>query len=391
MQYVLAVLFLTLTLGTNAWAQLFVSPESVPAAQKFTKKTLTSGLHHPWGMTWLPDGTLLITERSGEVRRFTNGTLQKQPVPGAPKALSIGQGGLLDIAAHPEFSRNRLVYFTLSTGSRDANRTTLARAVFTGKTFSNVETLFKVSQTKSGGQHFGSRLVWLPDGTLLMSIGDGGNPPSRVDGVLSRLLAQSPQSHLGKVLRLNADGTPANNTPAPQGENPLPELFSTGHRNIQGFAYDPIRNTIWATEHGALGGDELNNIAAGSNYGWPSATFSKEYLTGWDISEHTTLPDMTDPELVWMSAIAPSGLAVYTGDIYAGWKGDLFAGGLRDQSVRRIRLDTSGTVIGEEIIRIGQRVRDVRQGPDGYLYILTDESDGKLIRLEPSETTDPNP
>lgn len=370
--------FMVLALALAAHAAPFMSPEQVPSARGYKKVELADGLAHPWAMTWLPDGAMLITERPGGVRLFRDGRLREARISGSPKVLVLGQGGLLDISLHPDFERNRLVYFTLATGTRQANRTTLARAVYEGGYFRDVQELFKVSQTKSGGQHFGSRLAWLPDGTLLMSVGDGGNPPVRVDGVLSRTLAQDPISNLGKILHLNYRGAL------------LDKYYSMGHRNVQGLAYDPLRDTVWASEHGALGGDELNRIEQGGNYGWPEATYSREYFGG-EITPHTTLPGKVDPALVWRSGIAPSGLMVYTGERFPEWKGDLFAGGLRDQSVRRIKLDAAGRVTGEEIIRIGSRVRAVAQGPDGLIYILTDESDGRLLRLEPSDVTDPNP
>lgn len=377
MRFIISVLFMLL-LTVPVGAEPFMSPDQVKSASGYRIVELAGKLTHPWSMTWLPDGSMLITERPGHVRHFKDGKLLPREVAGSPKVLVLGQGGLLDISLHPDFEKNRLVYFTMATGTRQANRTTLARAVYEGGYFRDVQEVFKVTQEKSGGQHFGSRMVWLPDGTLLMSIGDGGNPPVRVDGVLSRTLAQDPLSNLGKVLHLNYRG------------DMLDKYYTMGHRNVQGMAWDPIRRTVWVSEHGASGGDELNKLVAGGNFGWPKATFSKEYIGG-SISEHTSLPGMEDPALVWLGGIAPSGLAVYTGDKFPQWRGDLFAGGLRDQSVRRIRLDASGRVTGEQIIRIGARVRDVRQGPDGFLYLLTDESDGRLLRLEPSNEAAPNP
>lgn len=387
---ILLVMFLTFLLCNPVYASPFMSPEAVSSAKLFHKNIIADGLDHPWGMVWLPDGSMLVTQREGAVRHLNaDGSIRTREVTGVPEVLSSGQGGLLDISLHPDFSENGFVYFTAATGTRLSNRTTLMRARLDGKRFVDVKELFRVSQNKVGSQHFGSRLVWLPDGTFLMSIGDGGNPPVMVGGTLSRNLAQDGKSHLGKVLRFDAEGRPVEGAfPA---DAALPEVYSMGHRNIQGLVYDSIRKMIWASEHGALGGDELNRIQPGGNYGWPKVTFSKEYLGSLEISPYTTLPGKIDPELVWMNGIAPSGLALYTGDLFPDWKGDLFAGGLRDQSVRRIILNDAGRVQGEEIIRIGQRVRDVRQGPDGYLYVLTDESDGKLIRISPSKETDPNP
>jgi glucose/arabinose dehydrogenase len=221
--------------------------------------------------------------------------------------------------------------------------------------------------------------LWLPDGTMLVSIGDGGNPPVQAEGVLSRFHAQMVGSHIGKVLRLNDDGSAAAGNPIAAREGAAPEVWTMGHRNIQGMALDPETGRVWATEHGARGGDELNLLAAGKNYGWHLVTFSREY-SGPAISNKTTMPGMEDPKAVWTPCIAPSGLVFYTGDAIPAWKGDLFAGGLVGQQIRRVMLD-GDRVVGQETLRFDQRVREVRQGPDGFMYVLTDERDGKLTRI----------
>jgi glucose/arabinose dehydrogenase len=245
--------------------------------------------------------------------------------------------------------------------------------------------IFEVNTKKFGNQHFGSRLLWMPDGTLLVSIGDGGNPPIRLEGDWIRKQAQNRASHLGKVLRIRDDGSAPSDNPFTASSDANPLVWTYGHRNIQGMAYDPLRSLVWVSEHGALGGDELNAIRSGENFGWPTVTFSREYYDRSKISPHTTKPGMVDPVLVWMTAIAPSGLTLYTADRFPRWRGDLLAGGLKSQDIRRIDLDAAGRVVGQSALRIGQRVRDVRQGPDGLLYVLTDESSGSLIRLEPVE------
>ena len=245
--------------------------------------------------------------------------------------------------------------------------------------------IFEVSTAKSGGQHFGSRMSWLPDGTLLVTVGDGGNPPVTLKGGWIRKQAQNRDSHLGKVVRIRDDGSVPADNPLVGVTDAQPVVWSFGHRNIQGIVFDPLRNVVWASEHGALGGDELNRLQGGQNYGWPAVTYSREYVGGIKISDDTSRPGMQDPLVVWMSAIAPSGLALYTGKPFPRWHGDLFAGGLRSQDIRRIDLDASGRVRGQTSLRIGQRVRDVRQGPDGLLYVLTDETDGSLMRLVPVE------
>lgn len=351
--------------------------------QGYRQTTVVEGLERPWGMAWLPDGTMLITEKAGRLRLLRNGVLEPTPIAGVPEVMSAGQGGLLDVSLHPRFAENRLVYLTYAHGTPDANRTRLARARFDGKALQDLRVIFEVSQTKPDTQHFGSRILWLTDGTMLVAFGDGGNPPVRLEGDLIRKQAQNLRSRLGKIVRLNDDGSIPRDNPLVANANADPAIWSYGHRNTQALAFDPGTQRVWQTEHGARGGDELNLVEAGKNYGWPIVTHSQEYAGG-EISQERSRPGMVDPKVFWTPAIAPSGLAFYTGDRFPAWKGNLFAGGLVSQDVRRIELDAAGTVLKQEAIGIGQRVRDVRQGPDGLLYILTDESNGKLIRLEPT-------
>jgi aldose sugar dehydrogenase len=243
--------------------------------------------------------------------------------------------------------------------------------------------IFEVPHTKPSTQHFGSRMTWLPDNTLLVSIGDGGNPPVQLEGDLIRRQAQNLQSNLGKIIRMNDDGAIPQDNPFATYGNAGAKIWSYGHRNIQGLTKDPTTQRIWSTEHGSRGGDELNLIEGGKNYGWPLVTYSREY-SGGIISEEQSRPGFIDPRLVCTPSIAPSGLAIYRGDRFPQWQGDLWAGGLASKDIRHIDLDESGKVIGQEEIPIGKRVRDVRQGADGWLYILTDEPDGQLLRLEPT-------
>jgi glucose/arabinose dehydrogenase len=363
----------------------------VPEATGYQIETVLIGLERPWAVAWLPGDDaddMLITERPGRLRIVRDGELLLDPAYDAFEGLyASGQGGLLDVALHPDFDSNRLVYLTYAQGDRDANRTVLARGRLEDDRLVDVEVLFRVNIDKKGGQHFGSRILWRPDGTMLLAIGDGGNPPVRYEGEWIREQAQNPRAHLGKILHLTDAGAPAAEKPA--FEDGLPEVFSIGHRNIQGMAYDPGTDTIWATEHGARGGDELNLIVRGANYGWPEVTYSREY-SGPRISDDTTAPDKNDPLVVWTPAKAPCGLVFYSGDIMPQWKGDLFSGGLVGRQIRRIDLDGI-TIVGEEMIPTDARVRDVRQGPDGYLYFLTDEQAGELRRIvpaakEPAET-----
>jgi glucose/arabinose dehydrogenase len=333
-------------------------------------------------MVWLPDGAMLVTERAGRVRRVVNGALEPTPIAGVPPVFASGQGGLLDIALHPQFAENQLVYFTYADGTASENRTRVARARYDGTALQDWQVIFEVTQAKPGGQHFGSRMAWLPDNTLLVSIGDGGNPPTSLGGEFIRLQAQNRQSYLGKVVRIRDDGSVPPDNPFANASDTAPAIWSYGHRNIQGLAVDSATNRVWASEHGSSGGDELNFVQTGRNYGWPRVTYSREYGSGAQIGEGESLPGLESPKVVWLTTVAPSGLAVYRGDRYPDWQGDVFAGGLVSQDVRHVNLDESGNVIGQESIPINARVRDVRQAPDGFLYLLTDEDNGKLIRLE---------
>jgi len=359
----------------------------LPRDTNWQAVTVTGGLMHPWAMTWLPDGkTMLVTERGGRLRVIEDGRLRMEPVENLPDNIAaVGQGGLLDIAIHPDFADNRLIYFTYAAGEANANHTWLTRARINRDLtrLTDVEPLLKVNRVKRGGQHFGSRLLWLPDGSLLMSVGDGGNPPIKYDGELIREQAQQLDAHLGKTLRLDADGEPMPDNPFAQDDDPEtdPYVYTYGHRNIQGLALQPGTRAVWASEHGARGGDELNVLEKGENYGWPIATYSVEYF-GPRISDQTTLEGAQQPEVVWTPCIAPSGLTFYTGDAFPEWQGDLLAGGLVLRQIRRVHFE-DGRIVGQTTLQFDDRVRDVRMGPDGGLYVLTDAIDGRLLRLEP--------
>ena len=348
----------------------------------FRQVSLIKGLEHPWSMTWLPNGDMLITERPGRLRLVKNGELEPTEIAGVPDVFASGQGGLMEVSLHPNFADNRLIYLTYAHGTPQANRTRIARATFDGQALENLQVIFEVSPAKTGRQHFGSRLAWLADGTMLVSIGDGGNPPLTLNGEFIRQQAQNLSNPLGTIIRLNDDGTIPDDNPFVGVEDAEPAIWSYGHRNIQGLTIDRSTGQVWSTEHGSRGGDELNLIQPGENYGWPVVTYSREY-SGGEISSERSRPGMIDPKVVWTPAIAPSGLAFYDGTRFPGWQGDLFAGGLVAKEVLRIDLDNSGQVIGQHSIPFEQRVRDVKQGPDGLLYVLTDDRNGQLIRLEP--------
>jgi glucose/arabinose dehydrogenase len=374
---------------------------TLPAAQGVRAVAVTGGLEAPWGMAWLPNGDILVTEQFGRLRLIRDGVLQAEPIAGVPAIYADRQGGLLDVSVHPNFAANHWIYLSYATGAEAENRLTVARARLHEGALHDLTVLLEAAPAKSGAQHFGSRFLWAPDGTLLIAIGDGGNPPRELGGALIREQAQRLDSHLGKILRIDdAGGVPADN-PFLGAEGARPELFSIGHRNIQGLAFDPIRGRLYATEHGSQGGDELNLSAAGQTYGWPRATHGVEYGPERRlITPNQTLQGMIDPLAVWSPAIAPSGLAVYVGDIYPGWRGDLFVGALRINgspnpgSLLRLDLDDAGAIQSQQRIDLGQvRVRDVRQGPDGHLYVLTTATtgfrdpgqiNGVLWRLEPA-------
>ncbi|MFN3360094.1 MAG: PQQ-dependent sugar dehydrogenase [Pseudanabaenaceae cyanobacterium] len=363
-------------LGAVAQPRIIKNSRDVPLLTTVKIKPILSGLEHPWGMVWLPDGSALITERPGRVRHWQNGQLRL--VEGVPPVFAAGQGGLLDIALHPDFAQNSLVYFTYAQGNSSANQTTVARARFDGKNLRQWQVLWQAQPSKAGTQHFGSRLLWLPDRTLLVTIGDGGNPPLSLGGKLIREQAQNRRSHLGKIVRLTAEGKVPPDNPFVQDPKTDPYLWTIGHRNIQGLARDSQTGELWASEHGARGGDELNRLQAGQNYGWPLVSRTREYTTGEPIGVPSA-PGMVDPVVVWEEAIAPSGLAIYGGDRFPQWRGQLLVGGLVAQQVQV--LTPQGEVMGA--IPIGRRVRYVGQGRDGFVYVLTDEPNGKLLRLEP--------
>lgn len=354
----------------------------VPAEPGIAQGDWATGLAFPWSIAWLPDGRALVAEKGGALKMLDRGGKTLGTVSGVPAVATVGQGGLLDVELHPQFAKNGLVYLTHAVGDPKANMTALSRGRLVGTELREVTELFRNPTAKTGGAHFGSRLAWLPDGTLLMSVGDGGNPNIQLNGENIRNNAQNPKAWFGKVLRVNADGSPAKDNPGVKepAKGWDPRLWSMGHRNIQGLARDPKTGTVWATEHGAKGGDELNRIAGGGNHGWPLVTYSVEY-SGKPITEERSRPGLVDPVSVWVPSIAPSGLTVYRGKALPGLDGALLAGGLMSKDVRVIRLGADGRPASEQRIEIGARVRDVSVGPDGAVYVLTDEESGRIVRL----------
>jgi glucose/arabinose dehydrogenase len=369
---------LTSLAAPSVHAQLQTS-DAPPAAKGWKAVTVADGLNHPWGMAWLPDGRLLVTTKGGALHILNDKKFEPVPMEGLPAVFTGGQAGLLDISVHPKDKTNPRVYMTMATGSDDANRTTLVQGIFDGKKIHSIKTLFRVKDDKSGGQHFGSRLLWLADGTLLMSIGDGGNAPQKIGAMLARDQAQNVASHQGAILHLTDAGKPVPGNPLASKPGAVPELWSMGHRNIQGMARDDA-GRVWATEHGPRGGDELNLIEGGLNYGWPLQSYGNDYRSNEPIGQKV-VAGMTQPKIAWVPSPGVSGLAFYTGSQFPAWRGSLFSGGLAASDVRRIALDKAGNVVSQERLNIGKRVRDVRQGPDGHLYLLTDDDNGQLMRI----------
>lgn len=347
---------------------------------KFTATQLLDGLDQPWAVAWLPNGDLLITGRTGQLLRVTADFKSKPTaIRGLPTNIAVdGQGGLLDVAVHPNHRDNKLIYLSYSESVSDsfmsASGTALARARLNGNTLSDLQVLFRMQPASRGGRHFGGRILFAGDDTVFLTLGDRG----------SEERAQKAKDHAGSVIRLHDDGRIPIDNPFINHASHLPESFSRGNRNIQGAALHPLTGELWTHEHGPQGGDEINIIRAGRNYGWPTITYGVNYVTGTRIGEGERKNGLEQPLHVWVPSIAPSGLTFYTGPHFPAWKGSLFLGALRGQALVRLELE-GNKVVREERLLAGQigRVRDVRQGPDGYLYLLTDSSNGALFRLEP--------
>ncbi len=351
-----------------------VETPAADADEPFKVVTVTEGLEYPWGMAFLPDGRILVTERPGRLRLVVEGKLDPAPIGGLPEIAATGQGGLLDVALHPEYPDNGWIYLSYAAAGPGGVGTEVMRGRLDGHRLVNQQLLFRVSPKSRGGRHFGSRLVFDNKGYLFITAGERGD----------RERAQDLGDTAGSVIRLHDDGRIPADNPFVGVSGARPEIYSYGHRNPQGAALHPDTGVLWIHEHGPQGGDELNIISAGANYGWPVITFGKEYGTGWDIGEGTHKEGMVQPIHYWVPSIAPSGMAFYTGDRFPAWRGNLFVGALKFQLLVRLELRGDRVVMEQRYLRgrIG-RIRDVRNGPDGYLYLLTDDPAGRLMRLEP--------
>jgi glucose/arabinose dehydrogenase len=350
------------------------TPASIDAPIRVV--SVARGLEHPWGLEFLPDGRMLVSERPGRLRIVEpNGTVSP-PLGGVPQVFAVGQGGLLDVALSPSFAQDHLVYFSFAEPEGTNAGTAVARGRLGSNALEDTTVIWRQTPKVFGPNHFGSRLVFRRDGTLFVTLGDR---------YAYRDKAQELSTTLGKIVRINADGSVPNDNPFVGRANARPEIWSYGHRNVQAAVLHPTTNALWTVEHGARGGDELNHPEAGKNYGWPVITYGIDY-SGMKIGEGTAKAGMEQPVYFWDPVIAPSGMLFYTGSAFPGWKGSILIGSLRGALVR-LQLD-GGRVGLEERYRndgLDARIRDVRQGPDGLVYVVTDEGDGRVLRVTPAK------
>jgi aldose sugar dehydrogenase len=374
--------------GGDAATTVATSGESAaPAARggdhEYRVVTVAEGLVHPWSMAFLPNGDMLVTERPGRLRVVRGGVLQQAPVAGVPAVRARGQGGLLEVMAHPDFASNQLIYLTYSKPNADGTQATTAvvRGRFDGSNLSDVQEIFEARAWSNGNQHFGSKLAFDGRGHLFITVGDRGADPFAGASHPS----QSTANHQGTIIRLHDDGRVPQDNPFVGRQGALPEIWSYGHRNPQGLAIHPETGELWSNEHGPEGGDELNLVRPGLNYGWPVVGHGVQY-GGRNIHEARTMPGMEDPVHYWVPSIATSGMVIYSGAAFPNWRGNFFVGGLAGETIRRLVMDGRRVSTEHRIFEGRGRVRDIRQGPDGFLYIAIDDRGGaatSIVRLEP--------
>lgn len=335
------------------------------------------GLDTPWSLAFLPDGRMLVTERAGRMHVVSPSGQVSSPLDGVPAVHARGQGGLLDVVVSPDFARDGRIFFSFAEPTRDGARTAVASARLNleAMRLEDLRPVFAQRDDPGGGHHFGSRLAFAPDGSLFVTLGDRNT---------RRELSQALDSHLGKIVRIRPDGSVPPDNPFVGRAEALPEIWSIGHRNVQGAAIHPETGALWANEHGPRGGDEVNVVKAGANYGWPDVTYGRDYITRLPFGEATSREGVEEPLHYWVpTSIAPAGMAFHSGRAFPQWKGDLFIGALRGQMLVRLELDGERVVAEHRLLEnLGARIRDVREGPDGMLYLL-DETNGRILRLEP--------
>jgi glucose/arabinose dehydrogenase len=360
--------------NVDAQAPRSPTPRSIEAPVRV--ETVARGLEHPWGLEFLPDGRMIVTERPGRLRIVTPDGHLSEPLSGVPRVFAEGQGGLLDVALSPSFAKDRMVYLSFSEPGEGGAATAVARGKLGERGLEGTEVIWRQRPKVDGPNHWGSRLVFRPDGTLFVTLGERFSYRNR---------AQDLSTTLGKIVRINPDRTIPRDNPFVGRKGALPEIWSYGHRNVQAAALEPGTDRLWTVEHGARGGDELNHPEAGKNYGWPVITYGIDY-SGARIGEGVAKAGMEQPVYFWDPVIAPSGMVFYTGDRYPGWKGSVFVGSLTPGLLVRLVL-RDGKVAHEEryLGDLDERIRDVRQGPDGLLYLITDNPEGRILELVPRE------
>lgn len=344
-------------------------------ASGYSIETVAEGLNFPWGVAFLPDGAMLVTERNGGLRVIgADGALAPAPVEGLPAIFAKRQAGLFEVELDPNFAENRLLYLAYAAGTEKANGLKVARARFDGRALSDLQVIWQAAPLKNTSAHYGGRLQFLPDGTLLITHGDGYDFKEK---------AQDLGSHHGKIVRINADGSIPQDNPFVGRAGAKPDIYSYGHRNVQGIVRDPATGAVYAHEHGPRGGDELNRISAGANYGWPVITYGIDY-SGAIISPFKEKAGMEQPLVYWVPSIAPSGMTLYSGAAFPQWRGDFLVSTLAGSHVRRVDME-NGQVRGQEQLfaELGERIRDVAEAPDGSLLLLTDSPEGKVLRVRP--------
>lgn len=364
--------------GWLAWAVTLPLQAQTAA---YRVETVASGLDHPWSLAFLPDGRMLVTERPGRLRLIEPGPdgrpqLRPDPVAGVPPVLSQGQSGLFEVLPDPDFARNRRILLSHAHGQPQANHLRVTAATLEGDRLVDARPIFTSQPAKTETQHFGGRMAWLADGSLLLGMGDGN---------LERTDAQRLHTHLGKFMRIRADGSVPADNPFVNRAGARPEIWSVGHRNPQGVVV--VDGVAYAHEHGARGGDELNRIRPGANYGWPAVTGGVDYTYA-RVTPFRSLPGMEAPLLEWTPSIAPAGLTWYGGGLFPAWRGSLFVAALKERSVRRVPMadPQKGPSGDQELLfqELGERIRDVRAGPDGALWLLTDSPQGRVLRVVPA-------
>ncbi|MBA3853121.1 MAG: hypothetical protein C0503_01825 [Gemmatimonas sp.] len=380
--------FRSLSLGAALVAPALLAAQDAPLRSvhhQFRVVTVAEGLVNPWSMAFLPGGDMLVTERPGRLRIVRNGRLLAEPVPGLP-AIRVGnQGGLLDVVPHPDFARNRLIYISYAkpNAAGDQSTTAVIRARFANDRLNDVQEVFEANAWSRGQGHYGSRIAFDGKGYMFITVGDRQVPPQ---GDLAAHPAQDLKVHNGKVIRLHDDGRVPTDNPFVGRADALPQIWSYGHRNPQGLMIDAAGN-VWETEHGPQGGDELNLVQPGKNYGWPVIGFGVNYRSGTNIHSGTTREGMEQPVKVWVPSIATSGLMQYSGRAFSGWQGSIFSGGLVGEVLWRLKVEEGRVVEEEQLVSRRGRIRDVRQGPDGFIYLAIEDRMGapsNLVRLEPA-------